>query len=82
MSLLSRTGVYFAISLLVSVIPSSTAQASDNATDFDCQIPDARLAKSYCAQLDTIRVAMKQDLEGSLCRVAQICRARRDEHAI
>jgi hypothetical protein len=72
MSRLGRTGVRFVACLLASVIPSSTVQANDKAIAFDCRILDARLAKSYCAQLGAIRVAMEQDFEGRLCRVAQI----------
>jgi sugar phosphate isomerase/epimerase len=72
MSLLGRTGVCFAACLLVSAMPLGVVQASDKVTALDCRIPDARLGKSYGAQLYTIRVAMEQDFEGSLCRVAQI----------
>jgi hypothetical protein len=66
MSLLGRTGVRFVACLLLSVIPSSMAQATDKSTAFHCRIPDARLAKSYCAQLDVIRVAMEPGFEGRL----------------
>jgi len=72
MSLLVRTGLYFAACLLVSAIPLGLVQASDKNTALDCRIPDAPLGKSYGAQLYTIRVAMEQDFEGSLCRIAQI----------
>jgi len=72
MSLLVRTGLYFAACLLVSAIPLGLVQASDKNTALDCRTPDAPLGKPYGAQLYTIRVAMEQDFEGSLCRIAQI----------
>ena len=72
MSLLVRTGLYFAACLLVYAIPLGVVQASDKNTALDCRTPDAPLGKPYGAQLYTIRVAMEQDFEGSLCRIAQI----------
>lgn len=72
MSLLGRTKAYFAACLFVSTIPLGFIQANDKVTAPDCRVPNTRLAKSYGAQLYTIRVALGQDFEGSLCRIAQI----------
>ena len=72
MSLLGRTKAYFAAYLFVSAIPLGLIQASDTVTAPECRVPDARLPKSYGAQLYTIRLALEQDFEGSLCRIAQI----------
>jgi sugar phosphate isomerase/epimerase len=72
MSLLGRTKACFAAYLFVSVIPLGLIQASDTVTAPECRVPDARLPKSYGAQLYTIRLALEQDFEGSLCRIAKI----------
>ncbi|MEY3834223.1 MAG: hypothetical protein RLZZ130_1701 [Pseudomonadota bacterium] len=72
MSLPGRTKAYFAACLFVSTIPLGFIQANDKVTASDCRVPNTRLAKSYGAQLYTIRVALGQDFEGSLCRIAQI----------
>ena len=72
MSLLGRTKAYFAAYLFVSAIPLGLIQASDTVPPPECRVPDARLPKSYGAQLYTIRLALEQDFEGSLCRIAQI----------
>ena len=72
MSLLGRTKAYFAAYLFVSAIPLGFIQASDTVPPPECRVPDARLPKSYGAQLYTIRPALEQDFEGSLCRIAQI----------
>ena len=72
MSLPGRTKAYFAACLFVSTIPLGFIQANDKVTAPDCRVPNTRLAKSYGAQLYTIRVALGQDFEGSLCRIAQI----------
>lgn len=71
MSLLGRTKAYFAAYLFVSAIPLGLIQASDTVPPPECRVPDARLPKSYGAQLYTIRLALEQDFEGSLCRIAQ-----------
>lgn len=72
MSLLGRIGVYFAVCLFACAAPFGAVQASDEQTALDCPIPTAQSAKSYGAQLYTIRAAMEQDFEGSLCRIAQL----------
>ena len=72
MSLLGRIGAYFAICLFVCAASLGAVQASDDPTTLDCPIPNDQSAKSYGAQLYTIRAAIKQDFESSLCRIAQI----------
>jgi sugar phosphate isomerase/epimerase len=72
MSLLGRIGAYFAVCLFGCAAPFGVVQASDEPPALDCPIPAVRSAKSYGAQLYTIRVAMEQDFERSLCRVAQL----------
>lgn len=72
MSLLSRIGACFGVCLLAFAIPMGATQAGDTPAALDCTISDEQSAKSYGAQLYTVRVAMEQDFEGSLCRVAQI----------
>jgi len=72
MSLLGRIGVYFAFCLAACVTPFCLAHAGENPTRADCTISTAHLTNSYGAQLYTVRAAMAQDFEGTLCRVAQI----------
>lgn len=72
MSLLGRIGAYFAVGVFVCATPFLSAQASSEPTASDCPIPEVQSAKSYGAQLYTVRTAMEQDFEGSLCRIAQI----------
>jgi sugar phosphate isomerase/epimerase len=72
MSLLGRIGVYFAVCLFICAVPFGMVRASDKQTAVDCPITAISSAKSYGAQLYTVRAPMEQDFEGSLCRVAQI----------
>jgi sugar phosphate isomerase/epimerase len=72
MSLLGRIGVYFAVCLAACVTPVGMAQAGDKTLRLECAISDAQSSSVYGAQLYTIRAAMAQDFEGSLCRIAQI----------
>jgi sugar phosphate isomerase/epimerase len=71
MPLLSRIGACSAICLLACALPMGAAQSSDNAPAVNCTSP-AHSSKSYGAQLYTVRAAMEQDFEGTLCRIAQI----------
>lgn len=72
MSLLGRIGVYFAVGVFVCATSVFEAQASNGPTAPICPIPETQPAKSYGAQLYTVRAAMEQDFERSLCRIAQI----------
>ncbi len=72
MSLLSRIGAYFAVGVFVCAAPFHAAQANNEPAASDCLIPEAQSAKSYGAQLYTVRIALEKDFEGSLCSVAQI----------
>lgn len=72
MSLLGRIGAYFAVCLFACAAPFLAAQASNEPAPSNCAIPEAQSAKSYGAQLYTVRTSMERDFEGSLCRIAQI----------
>lgn len=72
MSLLGRIGAYFAVCVFVCATPFLAAQANNELTPSDCPIPEAQTTKPYGAQLYTVRAAMEQDFEGTLCRIAQI----------
>ncbi len=72
MSLLGRIGAYFAICLFACAAAFTASQSSNDSAAMNCPIPKARSAKPYGAQLYTVRIAMEQDFEGSLCRVAQM----------
>jgi sugar phosphate isomerase/epimerase len=72
MSLLGRIGLISAICVFVCAVPSGAVAASDDPTAKVCQIPETQPAKSYGAQLYTVRAAMENDFESSLCRIAQI----------
>lgn len=72
MSLFGRIGAYFAVCMIASVSPYSFADSGDKAAVANCTIPDAKSAQAFGAQLYTVRAAMAQDFEGSLCRIAQM----------
>lgn len=72
MSLFGRIGAYFAVGVFVCAAPFFAVRANNEPTAPACPIPEAQPAKFYGAQLYTVRAAMEQNFEASLCRVAQI----------
>lgn len=72
MSKFGRIGAVVAACLIAGAAPYGTAQTSEKTAAMECEMPKAQTATSFGAQLYTIRDAIAQDFEGSLCRVAQI----------
>jgi sugar phosphate isomerase/epimerase len=72
MSLLGRIGVYIAVCLFLCTASFLSAQANNEPAASNCPIPEAQSAKTYGAQLYTVRTDMERDFESSLCRIAQI----------
>ncbi len=72
MSLFGRIGAYFAVCMAAFILPLSFVESEDEATPDKCIMPDAKPSAVYGAQLYTVRAALLQDFEGSLCRIAQM----------